>query len=91
MPTGVGPPNSGLASGLRGVALHQHLALEGVALHRVAAGVKQVGVAAEDLAIPEQDHAAALAGSAVLQADMDRIQTVLHDVPMPAVRAHGSR
>ena len=70
--------------GAGGVALHQHLALEGVALHRVAAGVKQIGVAAEDLAVTEHNHAAALAGAAIQQADVDRIQPVLHDVPMPA-------
>ena len=62
------------------MALDQHLALEGIPLRRVAAGVVQIGVAADDPALPEHDHAAALAGSAVLQADMDRVQTVLHDV-----------
>src|SRR5882757_366740 len=67
-----------------GVALHQHLALEGVALHGVAAGVKQIGVAAEDLSVPEQNHAAALAGASVQQVDVDRIQPVLHNVLMPA-------
>ena len=69
------------------VALHQHLALEGVVLHRVAAGVKQIGVAAEDLAVAEHNHAAALADAPVQQADVDRIQPVLHDVPVPAAVA----
>ena len=67
-----------------GVTLHQHLALEAVALHGVAAGVEQIGVAAEDLTVPEQNHAAALAGAPIQQGDVDRIQPVLHDVPMPA-------
>jgi hypothetical protein len=62
------------------MALDQNLALEGVALRRVAAGLKQIGIAAEDFAIPEHDHAAALAYSSILQADMDRIQTVFHEV-----------
>src|SRR6202011_3156442 len=53
-----------------GMALDQYLALEGVPLRRIAAGVKQIGIAAEDFAIPEHDHAAALACSPVLQADM---------------------
>ena len=48
MPTGFGPPNSGLSVLVArgGVTLHQHLALEGIALHGVAAGVKQIGIAA---------------------------------------------
>ena len=79
MPTGLGPPNSGLASGTRGMALDQHLALEGIPFRRVAAGVVKIGIAADDLAIPEDDHAATFAGSPILQADVDRIQTV-HDV-----------
>ena len=92
MPTGLGPPNSGLSSSRgRGVALHQHLALEGVALHGVAAGIEQIGVAAEDLAIAEQNHAAALADAPIQQGDVDRIQPVLHDVPDAGRRAHGSR
>src|SRR5258708_30415530 len=62
------------------MALDQHLALEGIPLRRVAAGVIQIGVAADDLALPEHNHAAAFAGSPILQADMDRVQTVLHDV-----------
>src|ERR1700761_1136198 len=52
-----------------GVALDQDLALEGVALGGVSADVIQISVAAEDFAVPEHDHAAALAGPAVLQAD----------------------
>src|SRR5207245_1921189 len=44
----------------------------------------QVGIAAEDLAVPEQNHAAALADAPVQQGDVNRIQPVLHDVPMPA-------
>jgi hypothetical protein len=36
------------------------------------------------LAIPEHDHAAAFAGPTVLQADMDRIQAVLHETPVTA-------
>src|SRR6185312_6946566 len=63
------------------VALHQDLALEGVALHGVAAGIKQVGVAAENLAVPEQNDAAALAGAPIQQGDVDRIESVVHDVP----------
>src|SRR4030081_2412820 len=61
-----------------GMALDQHLALEGIPLRRIAAGVKQIGIAAEDFAIPEHDHAAALADAPILQADMDRIQCVFH-------------
>src|SRR4051794_40671136 len=45
----------------RGVTLDQHLALEGVVLHRVAAGVIEVGIAAKNLAVAKQNHAAALA------------------------------
>src|SRR4051794_14652148 len=66
------------------MALHQHFALEGVVLHGVAASVKQIGIAAEDLAIAEQNHPAALADASVQQGDVDRIQPVLHNVPMPA-------
>src|SRR6185437_8321501 len=68
----------------RGVALHQHLALEGVVLDRVAAGIEQVGVAADDLAVAEHNNPAALADAPVLQADVNRIQPVLHNVPVPA-------
>src|SRR5437868_6515904 len=64
--------------GATGMALHQHLAFEAVAFGRVGAGVKQIGIAAEDLAIAEHHYAATLAGSAVLQADMDRIQSIFH-------------
>src|SRR5260370_31983769 len=71
------------------MALDQNLALEGVALRRVAAGVKQIGIAAEDFAIPEHDHAAAFAYSSILQADMDRIQTVFHDAAGCDVRWSG--
>ena len=92
MPTGVGAAEQRIGVLARGgVTLHQHLALEGVALHGVAAGVKQIGVAAEDLAVAEQNHAAALADAPIEQGDVDRIQPVLHDVPMPAAVAHGSR
>jgi hypothetical protein len=70
------------------VALDQHLAFESIPLRRVTAGVKQIGIAAEDFAIPEHDHAAAFAYSSILQADMDRIQTVLHDVAGYDIR-HG--
>src|SRR5262249_24137700 len=68
----------------RSVTLHQHLAFEGVALHGVAAGVEQVGVAAEDLAVAEQNHTAALADAPIKQGDVDRIESVFHDAPMPA-------
>lgn len=71
------------------MALDQHLALEGISLRRVAAGVIQIGIAADDLALPEHDHAAAFACSPILQADMDRIQTVLHDVAGCDVRHSG--
>src|SRR5215217_9605137 len=74
-----------------GVALHQDLALEGIALHGVAAGIKKIGVAAENLAVPEQNDAAALAGAPIQQGDVDRIEPVLHDVPDAGRRAHGSR
>src|SRR5882757_3583867 len=47
--------------GTAGMALDQNLALEGVSLRRVTAGVKQIGIAAEYFAIPEHDHTAALA------------------------------
>src|SRR5258705_5587757 len=67
--------------GTAGMTLHQNLALEGVPFRRIGAGVKQIGIAAEDLAIPEHDHAAAFAGPTILQADVDRIQAVLHDAP----------
>src|SRR4051794_28710817 len=76
--------------GAGGVALHQHLALEGVALHRIGAGVEQIGVAAKDLAIPEKNHAAALARTSVEQADVDRIQPVLHRVPDATVPGRGA-
>ena len=67
MPTGLGPPNSGLASGLEVWRWTSTSPLKVSPLDRVAAGVKQIGVAAEDLAVPEHDHAAALAGTPVLQ------------------------
>src|SRR5436309_7535803 len=60
----------------RGMALHQHLAPEGVSLHGVAAGIKQERVAAEDLPVAKQDHAAALARTSVQQVDVDRIKPV---------------
>ena len=74
-----------------GVALYQDLALEGIALHGVAAGIKQIGVTAENLAVPEQNDAAALAGAPIQQGDVDRIEPVVHDVPDAGRRAHGSR
>src|SRR5438270_1610996 len=72
------------------MALHQHLALEGVALHRVAAGIKQECVAAEDLPVTEQDHAAALARTSVQQVDVDRIKPVLHDISDATVPGRGA-
>src|SRR5262249_7780302 len=54
-----------------GVPLHEHFALEGVVLDRVGAGVKQIGIAAEDLSIAEQNHSAALADAPVEQGDVD--------------------
>jgi hypothetical protein len=48
-----------------GVALDQHLALEGVVPHRVAADVIEISVAADDLAVAEYDHAAAFASAPV--------------------------
>ena len=71
------------------MALDQHFAFEGIPLRRVAAGVVQIGIAADDLAIQEHDHAAAFACSPILQADMDRIQTVHHDVAGYDVRHSG--
>src|ERR1700692_968143 len=65
------------------MALDQYLAFEGIALRSVGADVKQIGVAAEDFAIPEHNNAAALAGTTVLQADVDRIEAVFHNVPVP--------
>src|ERR1700719_5313848 len=65
------------------MALDQYLAFEGIALGSVGADVKQIGVAAEDFAIPEHDNAAALAGTTVLQANVDRIEAVFHNVPVP--------
>src|SRR3954447_4824778 len=64
--------------GAAGMTLDQHLALERVVLRRIAAGVEQIGIAAEDFPVAEHDHATALAGSPVLQADMDRIEAVFH-------------
>src|SRR6185437_5296098 len=40
----------------RGMSLDQHFALEGVTSDHVAAGVEQVGVTAQDLAILKHDH-----------------------------------
>src|SRR4051794_25166621 len=72
------------------MTLYQHFALEGVALHRIGAGVEQIGVAAEDLAVPEKNHAAALARTSVEQADVDRIQPVLHRLPDATVPGRGA-
>jgi hypothetical protein len=60
------------------VALDQDLALEAVALHRVRARVKKIGVAAVDFAVAEHDDAASFADAPVLQADVYGIETVLH-------------
>src|ERR1700678_3535999 len=68
------------------MALDQHLAFEGIALRGVGADVKQIGIAAEDFAIPEHDNAAALAGTTVLQADVDRIEAVFHGAPVNHIR-----
>src|SRR6202034_2106174 len=65
-----------------GVALDQYLAFKGITLRGVGAGVKQIGIAPDDLAIPEHDNTAALAGTTVLQADMDRIKAVFHGAPV---------
>ena len=46
-----------------------------------------VGIAAENLAVPEQNDSAALAGAPIQQGDVDRIQPVLHDIPQPAAAA----
>src|ERR1019366_6241099 len=83
------PAEQRIGIGTGGMALDQNLALEGIALGHIAAGVKQIGIAAEDLAIPEHDHAAALARSPILQADMDRIQTVFHGVAGYDIRHSG--
>src|SRR4051794_29465132 len=72
------------------MTLYQHFALEGVALHRIGAGVEQIGVAAEDLAVPEKNHAAALARTSVEQADVDRIQPVFHRLPDATVPGRGA-
>src|SRR4051812_17902478 len=40
------PAEQRIGIGTAGVTLHQHLALEGVALYGIAAGVEQIGVAA---------------------------------------------
>src|SRR3954453_1065463 len=74
----VRPAKKRTLMGAAGMTLDQHLALERVALRRVAAGVEKIRIAAEDFPVAEHDHAAALAGSPVLQADMDRIEAVLH-------------
>src|SRR5665213_2449883 len=74
-----------------GMALDQHLALEGIAgFDGIAADVKQVSVAAEDFAIPEHDNAAALARTSILQGDVDRIQTVFHSVPITPLSRRSS-
>src|ERR1700727_1948099 len=65
------------------MALDQNLALEGIFLHRVAADIEQVRVAAQDIAIPKQHDTAAFAGAAVLKDDMDRIQPILHGLLTP--------
>jgi hypothetical protein len=60
------------------MALHQNLAFEGIFFRRVAADIEQEGIAAVDLAVAKYYDAAALAGAAVLEDDMDRIQPVFH-------------
>src|SRR5438445_10191936 len=65
------------------MALDQNLALKGVVLYGVGAGVKQIGIAAQDFAVAEHDHSAALADASILQGDVNRIQTVFHGVPPP--------
>src|ERR1700679_966104 len=72
----VGAAEQGGHVGAGRVALHQNLASEGIFLHGVAADIEQECVAAEDLAVPKQDDAAALAGAAVLEDDMDRIKPI---------------
>src|SRR6516164_1895191 len=72
------------------MALNENLALEGVSLHRVAAGVEQIGVTAENPAVPEQDHAAALADAPVPQTYMDRVQPILHDAADQDIRPRGA-
>ena len=91
MPTGWAAEQRIVIVARGGVALHQDLAFEGVALHGVAASIKQIGVAAEDLAVPEQNDTAALADAPIQQGDVDRIEPVLHDAPDAGRRAHGSR
>ena len=69
------------------MALNENLAFERIVLHGVGAGIIEIGVAADDLAVAEHDHAAAFADAPILQADVNRIQPVSHDVPMPAANA----
>src|SRR4051794_19463393 len=76
--------------GAGGMTLDQDLALEAVALHRVGAGIIQIGVAAENLPVPEKNHAAALARTPVEQVDVDRIQPVLHLLPDATVPGRGA-
>ena len=54
---------------------------------KAAASVEQIGVAADDLAVTEHNDAATLADAPVLQADVNRIQSVFHLVPVPAAVA----
>ncbi|MGY3493996.1 hypothetical protein ACVW1B_003415 [Bradyrhizobium sp. USDA 4502] len=51
--------------------MHKDFALEGIALHRVAAGVVKIGVAAQYLAVAEENDAAALADATVQQGDVN--------------------
>src|SRR6516162_6759684 len=71
------------------MTLNENLALEGVSFHHVAAGVEQIGVTAENPAVPEQHHAAALADAPIPQTYMDRVQPILHDAADQDVRPRG--
>src|SRR3954447_10530045 len=59
--------------GTGGMALDENLASESAFSYRVGAGVIQVSIAANDSAVSEDDHAAALADASILQAGMNRI------------------
>src|SRR5947207_15802577 len=65
------------------MTLDQNLALKGVVLYGVGAGVKQIGIAAQDFAVAEHDHSAAPADAPILQGDVNRIETVFPRVPPP--------
>src|SRR5581483_5903854 len=63
------------------MTVDDHLTFKGVVLHRVAAGIIKVSVAAADHTVAENNDAGALAGVAVEKADVNRIQPVFHPVP----------